>query len=368
MQVQSNTATPRRWSSRLIGAALALVCAAPASAQVAYTYNFDVSPTTGWTGSITRSTTNPCSVASMRKNQWSSSPTGTLVSPSVGTSTGGAMTLTYDYKCYDYSGSGPTAAPWGGFDVQYGASAAGPWTTITTVSDETQTGSCMGKSHMFAPPAGALFVRWSATWTGGDYYLAFDNVTVTELVTPCSGTPAPGDTTGPGLVCAGENFVLGLQNSTSGSGVTYQWYASTVSSTGPWSPVGGGLATLSTSQAAQSWYYCDVTCSAGPSTGSSNVKQLDLGTAWPQAFNSGVINPNCWTTSALVGASLPDYNAASAFASGTGSARWNFYNISDLNEPVLTSPTFAPVAGGTEVYFDAAGATYTGGEIDTIVL
>ncbi len=80
------------------------------------------------------------------------------------------------------------------------------------------------------------------------------------------------------------------------------------------------------------------------------------------------MNPNCWSVSALVGLSLPDYQAPSAFAVGTGSVRWNFYSISEFNEPVLTSPDFAPVAGGTEVYFDVAGATYTGGEIDTIVL
>lgn len=355
----------------MIGAALALMCAAPAAAQVAYSFNFDAN-STGWTGTYSRYTgTTACGGVggAMRRNIYSGTTNGSLISPTTGNSLGGSMTITYDYKVAVWSANTVGAAtPWGSFDVQYGASAAGPWTTFATVSDEAQTGLCINKSHSFTPPAGPLFIRWISTWTGGDNYWNFDNVTVTELLTPCSGTPAPGDTTGSSIVCAGENLVLGLQNSTTGSGVTYQWYSSAVSSTGPWTPVGSGLATLTTSQLVQTWYYCDVTCSAGPSTGSSNVKQVDIGTVFPQGFGTGVINPNCWTTSALVGASLPDYNAASAFASGTGSARWNFYSISSGNEPVLTSPSFAPTAAGTQVYFDAAGATYTGGEIDTIEL
>ena len=54
------------------------------------------------------------------------------------------------------------------------------------------------------------------------------------------------------------------QNATPGSVVSYQWYSSTVSGTGPWTPVGTNAPTFVTNQTAASWYYCDVTCSVGP--------------------------------------------------------------------------------------------------------
>lgn len=368
------TPSPRRGlKAALVGAAAALLSVS-ASAQIAYTQDFNAGAG-GWSGSswsqYANSTACGGTGGAMRKNLYGSVPTGQLTSPSLGSSLGGAMAISFDYKVCDWSANTVgTLAPFGTIAVQYAASASGPWTTIGSFTDEVQSGSCIPKSFNFAPPAGPLFVRFDCTRSAGtsDSYWNFDNVIVMETVSPCVGTPAPGDTTGPSVVCSGENLVLGLQNSTVGAGVSYQWYVSTVSNSGPWSPVGSGGPTLATTQAATSWYYCDVTCSAGPSTGSSNVKQVDLGNVFPQTFGSGVVAPNCWSVSSLVGTSLPDYQTPSAFGVGTGSVRFNFYNISLGNEPILTSPDFAPVAAGTEIYFDVAGATYTGGEIDTVTI
>lgn len=92
---------------------------------------------------------------------------------------------------------------------------------------------------------------------------AIDDITLTSLAPgPCSGTPAPGNTvaaTNP--VSAGGTTTLSLQNTTNGSGVTYQWQSS-ISSTGPWSPISGAtssnyIATPTT----KTWYRCVVTCS-----------------------------------------------------------------------------------------------------------
>ncbi|MBK9514341.1 MAG: hypothetical protein IPO05_12135 [Flavobacteriales bacterium] len=91
----------------------------------------------------------------------------------------------------------------------------------------------------------------------------------------CTGTPTPGGTTGPSAICVGDPVNLGLGAATIGSGVTYQWYESTTSSTGPWTPVGTGLATYSpVGQTVQTWYYADVTCSGN--TGSSIVLQVSI--------------------------------------------------------------------------------------------
>ncbi|MBK9629317.1 MAG: hypothetical protein IPO56_16930 [Flavobacteriales bacterium] len=108
-------------------------------------------------------------------------------------------------------------------------------------------------------------------------YGTFEDYTVNVVAnSACTGTPAPGATTGPTTVCDGDNFNLGLTASTSGSGVSYQWYVSTTSAVAGFSPVGPDAAVYPATQSVQSWYYCDVTCSTGPSTGTSGVLQVDM--------------------------------------------------------------------------------------------
>ncbi|MBM3963241.1 MAG: hypothetical protein FJ306_15290, partial [Planctomycetes bacterium] len=363
--------------NRLLACAtVAGLLATAATAQVNYSFNFDAN-STGWTGNFLRFTgATACggTGGAMRRNLYpgTTSTTGQLISPSTGTSTGGTTTITYDYKAAVWSANTAAApTPWGSFDVQYGATATGPWTTFATVSNETQLGNpCQQKTHSFTPPAGPLFIRWSATFSGGDYWLNFDNVTLVESVSPCSGTPAPGNTTAPANVCPGSNYVLSLQNSTSGNGVTYQWYSSTTGATGPWN-AGPTTPSWSTNQTVDTWYYCDVTCAAGPATGSSTVAAVatnPLPAAFPRDFEGcGGLNAAGWT---VAGSStiLPTLNAVSAFGVGAGAVGFNFYNATNGSTLTLTSPTFPAIGAGTQIYFDVAGATYTGGEVDQIVL
>lgn len=128
----------------------------------------------------------------------------------------------------------------------------------------------------------------SAPGTTNASALIFNNVATANVIPagltyrwalqpPCTGTPAPGNTLSTASpACSGVSFTLSLQNQTPGLGVSYQWYVSTNSASGPWTPVGSSTSTFTTSQTVQSWYYADVTCSAGPSTGSSNVIQIGM--------------------------------------------------------------------------------------------
>ncbi|HRT54747.1 MAG TPA: tripartite tricarboxylate transporter substrate-binding protein, partial [Flavobacteriales bacterium] len=61
-----------------------------------------------------------------------------------------------------------------------------------------------------------------------------------------------------------------------GNDVTYQWYVSTSSSSGPWTPTGTSTASLSATVTQDSWFYCAVTCPEGPSTGNSNVLHVEV--------------------------------------------------------------------------------------------
>lgn len=360
---------PQLFSRGLLGAALALGFAASAAAQVSFTQNFDLN-STGWTGNFARftgATTCGGVGGAMRRNLWSSATTGQLISPSTGNSTGGVITMTYDYKVAVWSANTvPQGAPWGTFDVQYGATATGPWTTVATETDETQVSACINKSLTFTAPAGPVFVRFSATFAGtGDYWLNFDNVSLSEVAAPCAGTPAPGNTVGPvGGACSGVNFTLSTQNATPGSGVGYQWYYGP-SNTGPWLTLGTAAA-QSISQTLDTWYYCDVTC--GSATGSSSPVLVPMSVpTFPRDFEAGGIGGNCWSVS---GTQLPFTSTGSGYGVGTTSAKFDFWIWSAGATAVLTSPEFTPTVAGTEIFFDVAGAQWSGDltSIDQVTL
>ena len=96
-------------------------------------------------------------------------------------------------------------------------------------------------------------------------------------VPPCSGTPAPGNTvSNSNPVCSGVNFNLSLQNPTSGSGVTYQWQSADDAAFMIGVTNLGTSSTQTTSQTSAKYYRCQVTCSAGPSTGTSNPLQVTM--------------------------------------------------------------------------------------------
>ncbi len=241
-------------------------------AQVNFTQNFNANAT-GWTGNITRTTsTSACGSPSMRRNMYNGATTGNMVSPLMGTTTGGNIQLSYDYKVADWSANtAGTANPWGYFDVQYGPTATGPWTTVQTI-DQTNhvvSGTCTTATVTFTPPAGALYVKWDAFWSAGDYYINFDNVSAVEIV-PCT-TPAPGNTLASVTnSCNGTPFTLSLQNPTFGQVVSYQWQSSPDGMS--WTNFGTDAATQSVTQSSLTYYQCIVTCSVGPSsTGSAPV-------------------------------------------------------------------------------------------------
>jgi len=90
---------------------------------------------------------------------------------------------------------------------------------------------------------------------------------------PCSGTPAPGNTVASSNpACSGVNFTLSLQNTTPGTGLTYQWQSSPDGTT--WTNVGTSTPTYTTSQTTATYYRCQVTCSGN--TGTSNPLQVTM--------------------------------------------------------------------------------------------
>lgn len=171
-------------------------------AQVSYSESFTANAG-GWTGFSQFTGATACGGAggAMRFNLYSFATTATFASPSLGTADGTTVqTLSYDYKIADWSANtAGTPTTFGSFLVQWSNSASGPWNTIQTIdgTNHVVSGSCANKSLTFTPTAGPLFVRFSASWSAGDYYLNFDNVNVSYVPTTppnCATSLLPADT------------------------------------------------------------------------------------------------------------------------------------------------------------------------------
>jgi hypothetical protein len=268
----------------------------------------------------------------MRRNLWNAVTTGQLISPSVGISNGMSATISYSYKAANWSANTVAATNWGTFDVQYGATATGPWTTFATVTNETQLGNaCISKSHTITLPSGNTFLRFSALWQSGDYYLNFDNIIVTQAAaTPCAGTPSAGTASiSSASGCSGVNFTLSATGLSTGTGITYQWQSSSTS-TGPWSNIASAtLTSLSTSATSTSYYQLVTTCSNSSSSATSNPVLYTIAGntctcgAYPANYASSTADEDI--TNVTVG-TLNNTSTCATLAPGTGSIQNRYSN------------------------------------------
>lgn len=356
----------------LLGSLASLTLAVGAAAQINFTETFNpvVNAFTTNFGLFTGTSMCGGSGNALLRQLTTGQPTG-AISAFAGVSLGVPCTFTFDYKVATVASGNTIGAPtpWGTLLVQTSPTGAAPWTTIGTITNQAQTGACITRSFNFTPAPGALFFQFATTWTAGANWVNIDNIDIQQAA-PCAGPLNPGNTLGPVESCPGTNFTLSFQNVIAGAGLTYQWYESTVSGTGPWTAIGGATAkVLSKNQAVATWYYCEVTCATGPVTANSTPLFVPAAVvAFPQDFSSGVINANCWAVQAINSAAVPGYDGSSAFGVGTGSARFQFFNWGVNVQANLVSPIVAALPATAVVSFDVAGATYVNGEVDQIVV
>ena len=139
--------------------------------------------------------------------------------------------------------------------------------------------------------------------------------------TTCTGSPLPGNTVSNlSSVCPGKNTILSLQNTVTGSGITYQWYNSV-------GPIGGATNFFLTTPNLFSpeTFYCAVTCSNSGITTNSGLLTIGISPylecyCSSIAFNTdnsdiqnvtinGVTNTlNCTTTAPGQGSVLKKYS------------------------------------------------------------
>ncbi len=327
-------------------------------AQVSYSFNFDAN-STGWTGTFARFTdATACGGAggAMRYNLYSFATSAQLISPLTGTATGGLITIGYTYKANAWSANTVAApVPWGNFAVQYGPTAAGPWTTLATVADEAQlNNACLSKSHTFTPPAGALYIRWLATWTGGDYYLNFDNVTLSEAVGPCTNPPTVGALQSSSLSpCTSSNFTLSIVTPPTGSGLTYDWesaddagYSVNLTS------LGGGATKVTSINAPSTtkYYRVHVSCSGNPAVTSTTPFSVTSSAAPVAECGSYCIPPastfGCTDGDVIARVILNTLDNNSGTGCPSGTLGYSSY----VTDPLLTTTLQAGGSYGCTVY------------------
>lgn len=198
------------------------------------------------------------------------------------------------------------------------ATAAGSFDMISFTTNFTWDGVsnilvdiCTGNSNAFVSPYGG--VRTNALTSGsrrvrcdgcGSQCSVNTNTANTDRPQirfdytaggPCAGTPTPGNTlSSTAAACFGTNFTLSLQNSTPGSGVSYQWYTTPDGTIGNGVPIGGATnASYTTSQSSATYYFAKVTCAGndGYSTplqvGMANYLTCYCSTSYSNGTGSG---------------------------------------------------------------------------------
>ncbi|KAA5531764.1 Ig-like domain-containing protein [Paenimyroides baculatum] len=170
-----------------------------------YTNDWEGVTTVGWTqivGTYNVTTVSPCGGTNSIRTRLQGNGalgTSTLRGPSLGTTNGGLITFTYDYKWLRNNGNiagNPQGAQANSLDLrwQWSSTQSGPWYTFDTVdvTNHTVSTSCTTRSVTFTAYANKpLFVRIVTTnkTATGDNYLYLDNVNVSEGAAPSCKMP-----------------------------------------------------------------------------------------------------------------------------------------------------------------------------------
>jgi len=173
------------------------------NAQVNYSQTWALTGLNSWTNSGTfagsRTTTGFCATtASVRSNLYYAG-SWNFMSPALTGNNAGLITMSYQYKIINYSGGGATPNNFGDFKIQFASATAGPWTDVAGSAISTNhvpSTTCATKTVTFSPSLGSLYVRFVATWATGDYYLYFDDVTITQGAAPSCFAPTALTTSG----------------------------------------------------------------------------------------------------------------------------------------------------------------------------
>ncbi|KAF2510935.1 T9SS type A sorting domain-containing protein [Flavobacterium arcticum] len=193
------------------------------------------------------------------------------VTPSIGTSNGGVITLSYDYKLLTYGDLDPVenSDDWGFFQVLYATSESGPFTLLETVdtSNHIVSGDCATRIVDFSASVGAeVYLKLYAEIDNydNDFYIFIDNIEATQAEpVECVGTPTASVAQASLVtVCNTETVTLSLSPGYTDDGLSIQWQTSTNGVDYTDVETGGDGPNYTTTQLENTWYQAIITCIA----------------------------------------------------------------------------------------------------------
>ncbi|MFB9090022.1 GEVED domain-containing protein, partial [Flavobacterium paronense] len=157
-----------------------------------YSQNWSATGLNSWTTSgagvaaarITTAAQICATTGTIRMEQYYGS-SGQFISPLLGTSNGGLVTMNYLYKVTKF-GAATTAeasANIGVITVEYASSTSGPWTVAQTINsaNHVSANTCASKTVTFTPLPGNLYVRFNVVSNiNYDDYYYFDDLTISQ--------------------------------------------------------------------------------------------------------------------------------------------------------------------------------------------
>lgn len=230
-------------------------------------------------------------------------------------------------------------------------------TQIVTTQNSSNTGITSGSATVTLQAANAaIAVGLTVSGTGiqpGTTVTAINGTTLT-LSLPATATATSQVTLTftlvqiPTTLCGTQTVALSLQNVVTGSGVTYQWQASTDGGSN-YTDISGATATTYLARpTANTYYRCTVTCPFGPVVVNSNPVQI--------SFTSAI---DTTTADTLCGPGVANLEATAS----TGTINW--YAAPSGGTSLATGDTYSPTVAATTTFYAAteSTSTYTAGKV-----
>lgn len=259
------------------------------------TTSFLIGSTAGVTG-------NPSPGNNIYINLWSSTTSGSFNTVNIGPISAGQL-LSFDYKHSNFSTPfDAPAAGAGSFNLQLSTDLGANYTTVQSFT-VTNTNAWQSFNYDLTPYIGQIIrMRVQATWSSGDFHLAFDNIMVASCLPP-SGLSTSSLTTN----SVNLNWTASVSNPADG----YQWEVRTSGAAGSGATglvqsgsVAAGVTTASvsglTSSTAYQFYVRSV-CSASDNSvwvqGPNFTTLCNPVTEFTQNFDSATVGalPVCWS-------------------------------------------------------------------------
>lgn len=240
------------------------------NSQINYSANFDIGSDSWQSSGFEQNAELPCDgTGALVGNLYAFSNYVSVISPSVGVSNGGELSLSYKYKVLDHR-TGIAIAneqDWGFIKIYYAVTPTGPFRLLQTVDTTNHIVSegCATKSvNFFAPQGGDVFIKIEAEIDNLliDYDVYIDEIVVTQA-TPatCSGIPeASSIITSSTALCNGTNTILSLLPVYTTAGLNYQWQSSADGVTYTNISTEAASAIYTTSQTQSTWYRAVISC------------------------------------------------------------------------------------------------------------